>query len=148
MEDQDKKRLAQLLLRQKRRIRAPALLRAWEENGVGVTLLTDEDHEALVLWLRAHWSKSHQAVTDIGAHLAAICAAENLMIIMNVWDWDKAVAVLVPTEDLLRTQQGLRQIYPDGFLVADQRLRSGLLVDFDDHTASAEVSVIGPRQEA
>ena len=67
---------------------------------------------------------------------------------MNFWDWDEAVAVLAPANGLQAIKGKLRQIYPDGLLIADQRLRSALLVNFDDHADRAEVSVIGSERKA
>lgn len=143
MDDDEKARLAKLLQRQQRKTRAPAMLRVWGENSVSVTSLPDDRHEELVSWLRANWDPPHEAVADVGDHLRAIIGEEDLVVVMNFWDWDEAVAVLAPAKGLLRIKGRLRQIYADGLLIADQRLRSALLVDFDDHADGAEVSVIG-----
>lgn len=147
MDEDEKKRLAKLLQRQQRKTHAPATLHVWEENGVSVTSLPDDRHEELVSWLRANWDPPHEAVADIGGHLKAIIGEEDLVIVMNFWDWDEAVAVLAPAKGLLRIKGKLRQIYPDGLLIADQRLSSALLVDFDDQADGAAVSVIGPERK-
>jgi hypothetical protein len=148
MDDHDRARLAKLLQRQQRKARTPAVLRAWEKNGVSVKLLPDDRHEELVSWLRANWDPPHEAVADIGDHLRTIIGEEDLVIVMNFWDWDEAVAVLAPATGLLRIKSKLRQIYPDGLLLADQRLRSALIVGFDDHADGAEVSMIGSERKA
>jgi hypothetical protein len=143
MDGPDKARLAKLLHRQKRRRRAPEILRSWERSGVTATLLADDRHQVLVAWLRANWKQPHQRVTQVRGHLRAIVDDHDFVIVVNVWEWDEAVAVLAPAEGLLRIENELRKIYPDGFLVADQRLQSALIVDFDDHAGGAEVSMVG-----
>jgi hypothetical protein len=148
MDDHDRARLAKLLQRQQRRTRAPAILRAWKENGVSVTSLPDDRHEELVSWLRTNWDRPRKAVADIGDLLRAITGGEDLVIVTNFWDWDEAVAVLAPATGLLRIKSKLRQIYPHGLLIADQQMGSALLVDFDAHADGAEVSMIGSARKA
>lgn len=148
MDDHEKTRLAKLLWRKQRRHRTPDVLRAWEQQGLCATSLPDDRQEELVLWLRTNWVLPHHTVADVGDHLSAIVGGEDFMIVMNFWDWDSGVAVLAPAQGLLGIKSKLRQIYPDGFLVADQRSQSGLIVDFDDHADGAEVSVIGSELRA
>lgn len=51
---------------------------------------------------------------------------------MDFWAWNDAVVVLAPANALIGITGALKTICPDGFLVADQTLSRGLLVDFDE----------------
>jgi hypothetical protein len=141
MDDQDKARLTELLQRQKRKASLPAVRRAWEKRGVAIAPLSDDRHKELVAWLRANWPSTLEPVTGIHSDLSKVVGGHDFMILMDFWGWEEAVAALVPAKALSRTEQYLREIYPDGFLIADQQLKSGLLVNFEDKII--EVSRLG-----
>ena len=146
MDGHDETRLAELLQRQKRKSHAPAILRAWADRGATATLLADSQHAELISWLRANWRQPDQSVAEIHGHVSAVVGRQHFVIVANFWEWDEAVAILVSATDVLRIENKLRQIYPDGFLIVDQHLQSALIVDFDDHAGGAEVSMIGPER--
>jgi hypothetical protein len=76
-------------------------------------------------------------------HLESVVRDLDAAVVLDFWKWDEAVALIVPTDGLLRVAGRLNTIYPDGFLVADQFMRRALLVNFDDPIDGAEIAEIG-----
>lgn len=118
------------------------MLESWRSRGVPASALTDERSEQVIGWLRANWREPQGPIADVEHHLQLLTEGVDAVVVLDFWRWDDAVAVLVPVSGLLRITHGLREIYPDGFLAADQSLSKGLLVDFDEHVQGAEIAEI------
>jgi hypothetical protein len=147
MDNQQRARLSTLLQRQQRKLRTPSVLDAWRKRGIAVSAVNDERCEQVVGWLRTNWTQPTTPSDDLQNELETLARDANALLVVDFWQWDEAVAVLVPAGGLLRTASELRQIYPDGFMVADQGLSAALLVDFDDVDGS-QVATIRPHAAA
>jgi hypothetical protein len=145
MDDLDRRRLNALLQRQTRLGRTPRFVAAWREHGVPVTAMNDERSEYLISWVREHWRQPDELISDLEPHLQLATEGHDVLLVLDFWSWDTAVALLVPTIGLRRTSPHLRKIYPDGFMVVDQALSRAMLVDFDDAVSSTAIAEIGPK---
>jgi hypothetical protein len=143
MEDEQKARMALLLRRQARSRRTPVLVEAWRNRAVQVSALSSERSEELVQWLRANWRMPDQHVTHVDQHIAQVVGSNDAVLAVDFWQWEEAIPLIVPTGGLLRNVEYLRELYVHGYLIADQLLSRGLLVNFDEEVEGAEVSQIG-----
>ena len=136
-------RKALLLQRNNRRLRTPAIRSAWRSFGIITSAMTDERCERLIAWLRANWRQPHQPETQLQQRVKAFARGRDTAIVLDFWEWDEAVALIVSSAGLGRMAVHMGTIYPSGFLIIDQQLTSGLLVDFDDQdgTQIAELGV-------
>jgi len=148
MDDQQRARLSTLLQRQQRKLRTPSVLDAWLERGIPVSAVNDEKCEQMIGWLRTNWRQPDTPSIDLKSQLETLTRNADALLVVDFWQWDEAMAVLVPAGGLLRTIDKLREIYPDGFMVADQSVSVAVLVDFDDHVACAQVATIRPHTVA
>jgi hypothetical protein len=142
MDDQKSARLSLLLKRQARARRVPGTLEAWRNCGVAATVLDDERAEQLIAWVKAHWHQPDRSVEGAEQHLKLLADGLEALLILDFWQWDEAVGVLVPTVSTVRIAHSLRSIYPDGYLAADQLLCRALVVNFDDRAEGAEIAWI------
>jgi hypothetical protein len=81
-------------------------------------------------------------VPDIDGHLVELTLGRGPLLVMDIWSWDDAVGVIATVEGLHRLGSKLREIYPDGLLLADPDLSKALLVDFDEGVEGADIAVI------
>jgi hypothetical protein len=142
MDDEKRARLSLLLKRQARASRVPGILEAWRSCGVPATALNHERAEQLIDWVKANWRRPDQRVADSTEYIKQLAASLDVVLFLDFWQWDEAVGVLVPARSALRVSHRLRDIYPDGFLAADQGMSRALVVDFDDHVDGAEIAWI------
>lgn len=147
MDEQQRARLSTLLQRQQRKLRTPIVMDAWRRLGIAVSAVNDERAEQIVGWLRTNWTQPTTPSADLQNELETLTRDADALLVVDFWQWDEAVAVLVPAGGLLRTANELHQIYPDGLMVADQRLSAALLVDFDD-VDGTQVATLRPHAAA
>src|SRR5579859_4022471 len=143
MDDARRARKALLLQRNNRRLRMPAIRSAWRSFGITTSALDDERCEQLIAWLRAYWRKPRQPETQLQQRIKAFSRGRDTVVVLDFWQWDEAVALIVSSAALGRVAARMSTIYPSGFLVVDQPVTRGLLVDFDDQdgTQIAELEV-------
>jgi hypothetical protein len=142
MDDQLKTRKASLISRQNRRRRTPLVLDSWRSRGASVSVAEDMRCEQLIDWLRLHWIAPHDHVDQVNTLISEITSGESEVYVADFWSWEEAVVVVAASENLSQFCSRLRDIYPDGYLVANRRLSRALLVSLDEDTDGAEVSLI------
>lgn len=142
MDQKDQARAWTLKRRQARKVRVPAALKAWTELGIAAVALGHERSEVVVTWLRANWREPDEQAGALRPLLEDLAVGLDAVIVLDFWQWDEAVAVLVPSAGLLRIVDRMREIHPDGFLATDPLLTKGLLVDFDDEVRKMGVARI------
>lgn len=141
MTEANRKRLAELVQRRQRTTRIPAIIAAWSSLGVSVSPLSDERQLDLIEKLAAARPWSLQPMRSMERILQDFVAALNLVVVVD-WDVREHPAALIGADALARSARKLRAIYPDGFLVFDQHLGSGLIVSFDEDRSEVEVDRI------
>ncbi|HEY8574234.1 hypothetical protein [Phenylobacterium sp.] len=113
---------------QRRRL-IPETIEQWQSRGIPASAVSDDQQEELleriVGW---SWSQMEQ-VGDLSLTLHDFTTASSMVTVV-AWQARERPAVLVPAYALVRTEEDLRRIYPDGFMTFTEA--ATLIIDFDE----------------
>lgn len=130
-------RLSKLLRRSQLSLLTSEVLSAWATAGCSAKALDHEQHEELVRCFRERTGIRTRLDGSFLRHLQNFGIDSNVVAVVG-WNVDIEPAVVVPGTALGVSEDNLRALYPDGFVVCDQPLSRLLIVDFDDAGARVD----------
>jgi hypothetical protein len=129
MDEDDKKRMAHLLRKNHRKNLVPSIVQKWAARGVSASPLSDERQQRLLVDLRAWPRSDYRPLTDLRDALVDFLDDLSLVVVID-FDVKAEPALLLPARSMSRSEEDLRDIYPDGFLLV--RDGGALTVEFEE----------------
>ena len=131
MDEPDKERLASLLRKNHRRLRASATIEAWSSRNVSVSRVSGDHQEQMLSDLREWRGGEYEHVADVVALLHGFSGDASVVVVAD-WNANEEPALMVPTTALCRSEGDLHRLYPDGLVVWTEL--AALIIDFDHET--------------
>ena len=136
MDEDDKKRMAHLLRRNHRKNLVPGIVQKWAARGVSASPLSDERQQGLLGDLRTWPRSDYRPLTDLRAALVDFLDDLSLIVVID-FDVNTEPALLLPVRSMSRSEEDLRDIYPDGFVLV--RDGGALTVEFEERLGQMNV---------
>ena len=139
MDEDDKKRMAHLLRKNHRKTLVPSIVQKWAARGVLASPLSDERQQGLLGDLRTWPRSDYRPLSDLRAALVHFLDDLSLIVVID-FDVDAEPALLLPVLSMSRSEEDLRDIYPDGFLLV--REGAALAVEFEERPGQMNVCFV------
>lgn len=137
MDKDDRMRLANLLRKNRRKLRIPDIVQAWAKRGVSASPLADERQQELLADLRVWPRSDYSPLSDLHASIANFLDELSVIVVVD-YDVNEEPALLLPVHSLSRSEDDLRAIYPDGFVLV--REGAAMTIDFEEQPGQMNVS--------
>ncbi len=109
---------------------------AWASRGVTVSAVSDEHQQQMLATLRSGTAGAYEEPPDLCRALSEFISGAQLVAIAD-WNAEEHPALLLAGREVVRREEDLRRMYPDGFVV--WRDSSCLIVDFEDQLGSVQL---------
>lgn len=137
MDKDDRERMANLLRKNRRKLRIPDIVQAWAMRGVSASPLADERQQELLADFRVWRHSDHSPLSDLQASIAQFLDELSVIVVVD-YDVNEEPALLLPVHSLSRSEDDLRAIYPDGFVLV--REGAAMTIDFEEQPGQINVS--------
>jgi hypothetical protein len=137
MDQADKRRMEDLLRKNRRRKLVPGIVQKWAGRGIAASPLSDERQRQLLGELRAWDTSEYRPVVDVQVAICEFLEGPSLVVVVG-FDVNEEPALLVPAHALSASEQDLRAVYPDGFVLI--REEAALIIDFEEDGGRVNVS--------
>lgn len=127
----DPERLKRLLRQNRLKKRATVLVDTWASHGVKVSPIAHVGYWKLLDQLHGGRSWPLDWVDDLTGSIQLLVGDKDMILIMG-WDVTEEPALLISSRALLGMVAKIATIYPDGFVLINDRTRNALLVDIDE----------------
>lgn len=129
--------MANLLRKNRRNLRIPDIVQAWAMRGVSASPLADERQQELLADFRVWRHSDYSQLSDLQASIANFLDELSVIVVVD-YDVNEEPALLLPVHSLSRSEDDLRAIYPDGFVLV--REGAAMTIDFEEQPGQINVS--------